>query len=288
MHSTKLKVLIFSLLIGCTANLSAQLRQVHEIGIMGGGATYFGDINTAPLQHLSTTREAAAIFYRYNWHSRWSWKNSISYAHIQGADSLSNHLFQQRRNLSFRNRVYGYSTVIEFNFLKRNKKRYQDLQHFTPYIYAGLGLSYHNPQASFNGEWVDLMPLGTEGQQSALTGNDPYKHLVLDLPIGGGIKYLMSKHWAIGLEVSFHKTFTDYLDDVSKVYIDPDILRQGENGNLAVQLADRSTEIDVVALGETGTQRGDSSRNDAYLYFGFSISYLFAEMICPSPSGGGF
>jgi hypothetical protein len=68
------------------------------------------------------------------------------------------------------------------------------------------------------------------------------------------------------------KTFTDYLDDVSKTYADPLILAS-ENGPMSPVLADRST----LAFGEnpdkTGLQRGNSTTKDWYSFAGVFITY---------------
>ena len=55
---------------------------------------------------------------------------------------------------------------------------------WTPYVYAGIAGFLHNPQAiapakdlqgnalAEAGKWVDLRPLGTEGQYSTLASTD--------------------------------------------------------------------------------------------------------------------
>ena len=277
---------LFALLL--TAGVNAQIKQGSEIGIWAGAAYSFTDVNNT-FQHIPMVREGYGAFYRWNFHDRWSIKPSFSYGYLRGADSLSNNVFESRRNLSYRNLTYDLSSTIEFNFFKRNRKKFQDFNFFTPYLGIGVGLFYHNPQAYFQGEWQDLRPLGTEGQNFAELGYpDPYKRIGISVPISGGVKYYFAKHWAAGFELSFHKTFTDYLDDVSTVYVDRAVLLCGENGALAAALADRSTQIDLPQVGEPGRQRGDSNRNDAYMFAGISLSYVFAQLVCPPPSRKGF
>lgn len=267
----------------------AQIKQGSEIGLWAGGTYSFTDINNS-FQHLPMVREGGGIFYRWNFHDRWSLKPSFSYGYLRGADSLSNNILESRRNLSYRNLTYDLSGTIEFNFFKRNRKMYRDYRYFTPYLGMGFGLFYHNPQAYYQGQWQDLRPLGTEGQQFAELGfPEPYRRIGISVPISGGLKYYFSKHWAAGLEVSFHKTFTDYLDDVSTEYVDRDLLLSGANGALAAALADRSTEMDIPGIGEPpGRQRGDSNRKDAYMFAGITLSYVFAELVCPPPSRSRF
>ncbi|MFT7589065.1 MAG: hypothetical protein ACI959_001279, partial [Limisphaerales bacterium] len=169
-HASAMRLSLPKLLIICTllfiANaLSAQIKQGHEIGIWAGTTYYKGDINTS-IKHIPSAREGAGAFFRLNFHDRWSWKNGFNYGYLQGADSISNKLFQNQRNLSFRNKAFDLSSTIEFNFIpKKRSRKFGQFQHFTPYLFTGISLIYHNPEAYYNGEWVALRPLGTEGQQ---------------------------------------------------------------------------------------------------------------------------
>ena len=48
--------------------------------------------------------------------------------------------------------------------LFQNRKGLQKRVKLTPYGFLGLALMYHNPKAQFNGDWISLRDLGTEGQ----------------------------------------------------------------------------------------------------------------------------
>ncbi len=73
-----------------------------------------------------------------------------------------------------------------------------------------------------NGEWVDLKPLRTEGQ-GLIPGREEYKLTQLNIPMGIGVKYFLTETFHVSSEVLHRKTFTDYIDDVSTNYVDPDI-----------------------------------------------------------------
>jgi hypothetical protein len=76
-------------------------------------------------------------------------------------------------------------------------------------------------------------------------------------------------------------TFTDYLDDVSKNYVSPISLPDGNRG-IAYKLMDRSGEKGEV-IGKPGYQRGLSEKNDHYMFFSFTLSYTFNSRACPKP-----
>ncbi len=90
---------------------------------------------------------------------------------------------------------------------------------------------------------VYLKPLSTEGE--GLPGypdRKPYSLTQLAIPFGGGVKFAITNDWHIGLEVGLRKLFTDYLDDVSSTYADPNDLLTAK-GQLAVDLSYRGDEV---------------------------------------------
>ncbi len=82
------------------------------------------------------------------------------------------------------------------------------------YFFAGVGGFYFDPRAQFNNTWVQLQPLGTEGQ-GLPGGAEEYKNIQLCIPMGVGLRRAFTKQWSGGLELQYTKTFTDYIDDVS-------------------------------------------------------------------------
>ena len=117
-----------------------------------------------------------------------------------------------------------------------------------------------NPQAKINDEWTNLRPLKTEGQ-GLPGGADEYSRITAVIPFGIGVKIGISDMWRIGLEVSYNKTFTDYIDDVSTNYFDPVVL-QSQVGSDAVFAANPSKENQTWFV--PGEQRGDPDEKDAF------------------------
>lgn len=278
---------ICALILGGWLVLSANSLQAQfvEIGAWGGLTHSFGDINTGT-KNLSLVEPGAGVFFRYNTNPRIGYYVGLSGGQTSGYDSLSNNVYQLRRNLSYRTTVYDLTTRIDFNFLplEREKPNYW----FTPYVFIGLSVVYFNPQAYYNDEWVDLQPLGTEGQQfPELTGNEKYQRVQVAVPMGGGFKFALNKNLTAGVEFNWHWMFTDYFDDVSTNYVDPSILASGADGALTVALADRSTAVDLIPLGEDNKQRGDFEHRDKYLYSGIFLSYTIVDLRCPTPGKWG-
>ena len=276
---------VFALTTGIILSASTLRAQELEFGAWGGLTHSFGDINNS-LKSMQFLEPGAGVFFRYNLDPRLAYYIGLSGGQTLGYDSISSNVYQLRRNLSYRTTVYDLTARIDFNFLPLEREKPNHW--FTPYVFLGLGVYYFNPQAYYNDEWVDLQPLGTEGQQfPELTGNDKYSRVQVNVPIGGGLKVALSKNITTGIEWNWHLLFTDYFDDVSTTYVDPSILASGADGALAVALADRSTAVDITPLGEAGKQRGDFEHRDKYLYTGIFLSYTIVDLKCPSPGRWG-
>lgn len=240
----------------------------HEIGLFGGGSFYLGDLN--PYVPYKCTHAAGGIFFKQNLNKRMNLRYAFTYGNVSAADSLSGDGAMEDRNLSFKSPLYEFAGILEINFLKfvpGDKNRY----YATPYLFIGLGITRIKPQAYFDDRWIELQPLGTEGQGSELNSKKKYALNQIVIPIGIGFKGNLTPRWVIGFEFGIRKMFTDYLDDVSGEYQDPIALAQN-NGPLAAALADRSHSFDSYT--QPGSNRGNSLTKDWYSFSGITLSYV--------------
>ena len=263
------------MIIVCTFFLIVQVEAQRgwEVGAGVGVSHYFGDLN--PDFDLGHPGPGASLLGRYNFNERIAARFSFSFGIIDGDDARSDNSFQRARNLSFKSNIWDLSTMLEFNFF-RFEHGHRDY-FFTPYVSAGLGAFHFNPKAKLDGTWHELRPLGTEGQRR---GRE-YHSIQPAIVYGGGLKFSINYRWSINVEIYGRWLFTDYLDDVSTTYPDPNQLRQ-QRGDIAVQLSDRSIEVEEFPrVGEPGRQRGDASRNDSFSFAIISINYYFGQLDCP-------
>lgn len=217
------------------------------------------------------TKPAVSLGYRYYLAEPLSLRLNGTYGILAGNDNLTQEVFRNNRNLSFKSTLIEAQLCVEFHPFQEQLGHLYDLRgvkglapsRMGLYVFAGVGGFHFNPQAQFNGAWVDLQPLGTEGQ--GLPGGPPeYKLTQVCIPMGLGIRKALNKTMTIGLELQYTKTFTDYIDDVSTVYYDKEVLRQ-ERGPLAAYLSDPSLGV-VPGQTATGQQRGYPDHKDAYLF----------------------
>ncbi|MFA6924913.1 MAG: DUF6089 family protein [Bacteroidales bacterium] len=232
-----------------------------EFGPFVGGSYYIGDLN--PKKHFLLTKPAAGAIYRYNFNPRFAFKGNVYFGEVEGDDHKSG--YKPERNLSFKSGITEFSTQIEFNFFPyiTGDKNYPA----TFYVFGGISMFRFNPKASYNGEWYPLQQLGTEGQGSTVYAErKPYSLLTFSIPFGLGIKFNIMKGVGMGIEYGLRRAFTDYLDDVSTTYANPDVVGS-EHGAVAKALSDRS-----VPLNQTGVQRGNSKNKDWYSFAGVFVS----------------
>jgi hypothetical protein len=255
--------------------------QEGEFGIGVGAAHYFGDLNTRA--KLNAAKFAASVFFRKNFGNYIALRIGASFAQLGYSDRYNTHNeYMYRRNLSFNSKVWELSLQGDFNFFRfmPGEAEYS----FTPYITLGAGVFSYDPYAYLRGEKVFLRPLGTEGQGAALyPDRKQYSSMGISIPFGGGVKYAFNERINIGFEVLHRFTNTDYLDDVSKTYVDPSVFPPNPDGSTsnALLLSDRSYEIGE-PIGAPNVQRGNSKQKDQFVTAMFHITFNLQSYRCPT------
>lgn len=248
-----------------------------DIGAHVGLANYSGDLspsNIGPV--VSQSHISAGLFFKYNISPRFAGRLAANYAKISGSDALSGSDSQKLRNLSFFSNIFEFSGMLEFNIFKYCV--IEGDSKFAPFATVGFGVFNYDPKTTYQGEVVRLQPLGTEGQGSSLAPNNPkYSLFQMNIPFGGGIKAKLSENITATVDLTWRWTFTDYLDDVSTIYPDPEVLAQ-ENGSLAVALSNRTGEfLGVDGYVNNGATRGGPDVNDYYFTGTVGLSYALSS-----------
>ncbi|MBK7087137.1 MAG: PorT family protein [Flavobacteriales bacterium] len=259
-----------ALLVVLLLPLQGLRAQVSELGITGGVTYYIGDIN--PYKHYpARTKPMGGLLFRYNFGSRYALRAQALYGTLEAFDSDSPDSLQQLRNLSFRANIFELALLGEINFF-HYRAGGKDGKSWTPFVFAGLCYFRANPRAQLDNTWYDLQPLGTEGQggTSEDGGGNLYNVDQVGIPFGAGLKFALGKRVDLQLEWGLRRTFTDYLDDVSGTYADPEQLNP-----LAAELSDPS--LDAAVTDRTGQARGDTQTRDWYQYTGLSLSVLLTK-----------
>lgn len=239
------------------------------MGDLGGssGGNLLGDLDVSSIKYSIGTGLV------YNLSPRFALRSDLLYTKLAADDAHSGDLGRKSRNLSFESNLLELSGTIKFTYLNIFRKmRYGGLSN---YIFAGGSIFYFNPKAKLDGKWHELQPLGTEGQ-GLKPNTQLYNKYSYALVGGVGFRKGIARDISIGLELSFRKSFTDYIDDVSSSYYNYNSLSLNR-GEIAAKLSYRGAETEY----PDDRPRGNPSSNDNFSFvqivlikhFGKPISY---------------
>lgn len=258
-----------------------EIVQEGEFGVGLGAAHYFGDLNTRA--YLNRPKMAASVFFRKNFNNYVAARLGASFARLGYSDVYNGrNEYMYRRNLSFNSNVWELALQGDFNFFRFMPG--DPMYSFTPYITFGVGIFSYDPFAYLNKEKVYLRTLGTEGQgYPQYPDRKQYSTMAFSIPFGAGIKYALNDRINIGFEVLHRFTNTDYLDDVSKTYVDLSIFPNNPDGSpsQAALLSDRSYELGE-PIGVPGRQRGNSRQKDQFVTAMFHVTFNLQSYRCPT------
>lgn len=285
MKLLKSSLLLFVVLGFSASLLNAQPRSLTywSIGVNVGTMYYQGDLDDHGFEPWIGLREdnskwgspfrllrpgfGAQAMYHFNPHMNVSL--GLNYGWIGAADSLAreegDNEFRRFRNLDFRNRIFEASAILNYEFFATDR-HYRFRPNWSPYIFAGVAVFYHNPftylrdeeiefysqdpavgdLSAYEDERIFLHDLRTEGQGSDCEEcDDQYSLVQIAIPVGVGVRFKLTEKMDLRFSAGVRKTFTDHLDDVgSYYYADPEGYLEGrldsEDPILSYIVSDRS------------------------------------------------
>lgn len=300
-------VFVVLLSIGSVKNSWAQYNKhflpYSEVGIGAGSSSYYGDL-ASYRQPLRATfllmRWNAGLSYTRHFTPKLAARASFTWARIAGDDYTFNknnadkYPIQYTRNLHFRNDLKEFAITGIYQF-KADGRTADHRAKFTPYMFAGIALLAHSPQArtpesiaepNASRKWVSLQPLNTEGQGQPGYAK-PYSIVTAAIPVGIGVRYAINDDFNVAFEAGFRYTFSDYLDDAGGAYAPANVLQ-----GLAVTMADRRDELVAARTGQNRTLLSNPPTTfvrgtkgilpDSYLLTSLQLHYIIPGKIkCP-------
>ena len=287
--------------------LSLSLGATNFLGELGGANT----IGTHGILDFDapSIRPAMNLGFSYKLSDRLTLKTNFTWGELYGNDAYTKELWRNHRNLMFRSSITQLHAQLEWYFIREKEghkyniygvKGWKNMK-ISGYIFAGVGAFYFNPKAKYEGptelihgktyngnvykgpttdlssdvgKWFALIPLHTEGEGVVLTRTN-YSQIQPCLPLGVGFKYLIKGNLSLGLEYGLYLTYTDYIDDVSTTYFDPNYLAN-HYGALSWWFANPNKAnwgtINASATA-AGQQRGNPRQKDAYMFAFVSLYY---------------
>ncbi|HZY79258.1 MAG TPA: DUF6089 family protein [Cyclobacteriaceae bacterium] len=299
------------------ANTFGKGKAYSAIGVSVNALNYYGDLAPRPNRvstDISFTKPGFGLNFMHRFGPRYTVLATFMGGTLRGSDAesadkndLNNGVYRYKRNLSFKNNIQELSVVAVLDLFK-NDGNYIARVKWTPYAFVGIGMFHHQPKAlapatGVNGaplpeagNWVKLRELGTEGQYATLqetdanSGNKPYSLFQAAIPFGIGARLRLTEVLDLWADIGFRYTFTDYLDDVSRNYVDLGAL----NSDLAKAMSYRTNELKLATStnsyvgrdGQTYTvepgygqehpdnMRGSKADRDIYMVTSFRLTYI--------------
>jgi len=279
----------------------------HFMGDLGGGkkdAAHFFGVRDLDFVKTGTTVQAGI---RYRMTEALAVKPTLTYLFLRGDDAASGSVGRESRNLSFRSHVWEFGTQFEYAFLKEKENpRYsfsslKAMRNISMFAILGGGVLYYNPKTKLDGKWIALRPLHTEGQGQEsfyyqppmidgivpdsvkVTPDSEYKKIAFQITLGLGVKYNISRRWAIGMEITNRYTSTDYLDDAHDRYYNYAEMGTTAPSDYNYLLADRHVAADANSTAEKypsgKPMRGNPKYNDAYILTVINVHYKLHSSI---------
>lgn len=218
----------------------AQAQSTSEIGGGLGGLNYRGEIS--PNYRLLNNRLAATGFYRRDLSNALTARGNLTLGFLRAADAdvkRRNTVLSvpAQRQATMRGFLAELMGGFEYNFLDYYDQRRRT--RWTPYFFLGGSVYYSRISTSFNNAKLPTRPVFKEQSGG---------RVAFAIPVAVGIKYALSYHWNLGVEVGARRTFGDRFDYLSN--------------------------LEAPEMAQTGD-------TDWYYYNGISLSYTFYKIVCP-------
>lgn len=232
--------------------------------IQTGALNYNGDLKQHALS-VKGMRPSIGLNVKYNSNDFINFRAGISWGILTASDKNNPSKDLRVRNLDFTSHILEVDVGAEANLLDpENQLAY-------PYVHAGVGIFHFNPYShDKDNKKTYLQPLGTEGQGlKQYPDRKKYSLTQFCIPLGFGMKWKYKKGMEISYEFGYRIIFTDYLDDVSKTYVDPGMLEK-EKGQKTAEMSYRRTDK---TFSELGGARGNPDVKDSYFFNGVKLSF---------------
>ncbi len=242
---------------------------VMKLSLGAGSATYFGDL--CETGDCISARPYVNLGFDYRFGGRVRARLEGAYYRLASTDAGGKNAV---RNLSFRSGNIEVAATGVFELFSYNKF-FNQRPLFSPYAFAGIGFTYFTPRTKYEDSWYTLPRYDTEGVN--------YSQFAPVIPFGVGVQIALANQWDLSLEVGYRKLFTDYLDDVSTVFVTNSTLDP-----IAGALADRTKELggapptydsnDGVHW-NGGHKRGNPDKKDSYIILAAKLEYTINPLV---------
>lgn len=265
-----------------------------EAAVTIGGNNFLGDLGGnkgkgKPLlkdYRFGNNRFLVGASGNYNLTNYAAFNFGLNFAQISDADSLINNTgdferWRFYRNLSFKSNILEAYAGVTFYPVMYIQRRKIELHRINPFVSVGIGIFHFNPKTFYQGQWIKLQPLHLEGQGfPEYPDRKPYKLYQPYIPIQLGVKTYIDNHWSFATGATIRKTFTDYMDDISTTYIEPQLFDKYYTPEVALMARNLYSRSITPWKVKPGVVKANADDMDSYITF-FATFYFRFEKYVP-------
>ncbi|WP_234735992.1 outer membrane beta-barrel protein [Tellurirhabdus bombi] len=246
----------FSLLSVTATHAQSEKFQHERLSVSAGlgVAGYGGDLSSSMTPGQIMLGPSASVGAYYQLLPHLAARTEARFYQIRGDQAKT---ANYQNNLSFRSRNPDFYLGLEVSLFPPAAK-----PNWNVGLYLGAGFTYLITKAQYAESWLTLPPYQTEGVA--------YSRTPVVLPAGLVISHQLNKRYLLQLDISMGYLLSDYLDDVSTVYPNPDAL----SSDVARALSDRRPELGLPP-NQAGNQRGNPSNKDTYIIAQIKLKRTF-------------
>ena len=187
----------------------------YEIGINAGTLIYQGDLSKGNFGYLHGLKPAIGLYGAKSLNEFFSARVTMTVGWL-GADesTYSSPAWTRHRNLKFSTPVFESSAQLVWDLIGKSY-RYEK-HRLSPYFFIGAGLSFVDVKRDWSR--FDTTYFGPKSAAAIGLGIDTLHRtprVIPVLPLGMGLRYMLTSQLALTGEITYRITPSDYLDGFS-------------------------------------------------------------------------
>lgn len=269
-----------------------------SLGMSVGESDLWGDVGTkSVVDHYTNSKYfdkmafIGGLYGRYTVHPCFAIRLGINYGTLyatdkwnydkaknsatQGTDAYQRYA----RSQNVKDDLFEGTVLFEFTPRRINPESRLAGKRGQPYIAAGFTYFHFVPYSTVGNSptYVKIHDLDLEGQGFPGDGYPKqYKLWQPAVPLCIGYRWDVGQHLNIGIEYTYHITFTDYLDGVSGKYVSPAAYKKylsAHDALIAEEVADKGQFTGLSGTNAPGNMRGNAGNKDSYSTITINIYY---------------
>jgi hypothetical protein len=187
-----------------------------EIGINAGVLIYQGDLSESPVfGYTKSLNPSVELWVSKSLDAYFSIRANLLQSSLSADESTyATPEWRRHRNLTFNTSVTEISAELVWDL---NGKTYREGMHrFSPYFFAGAGvtvLHINRNWSRFDTSYFDSKSAASIGLGKDTLHKTPT--FIPVIPVGAGLRYMITNQFFINAEVTYRITSTDYIDGFS-------------------------------------------------------------------------